>query len=99
MEDEKMLPLGEPTMRLYPPPEVAEARIEEKLDELKEEISKEKAVSPAVSLPGVPSAKQQQWGVVISIVIIVLMIIIGAFYAWGERIAENRGFPETSVTQ
>jgi len=90
MDDEKMLPLGEPTLHLNPPPEAAEARIEEKLDELKKEIIKEKAVSPAVSLPGVPSAKQQQWGVVISIVIIVLMIIIGAFYSWGQRIAENQ---------
>jgi len=42
------------------------------------------------NLPGVPSPKQQQWGVVISIVIIVLMIIIGAFYAWGQRIAQNQ---------
>jgi hypothetical protein len=41
------------------------------------------------SPPGVPSPKQQQWGVVISIVIIVLMIVVGAFYAWGKRIAEQ----------
>lgn len=40
--------------------------------------------------PGVPSPKAQQWGVVISIVVIVGMIIIGAFYAWGERIAQER---------
>jgi hypothetical protein len=39
---------------------------------------------------GMPSRAQQQWGVVVSIVIIVLMVIIGAFYAWGERIAENQ---------
>ncbi len=39
--------------------------------------------------PGVPSPKQQQWGVFISIIVIVLMIIIGAFYAWGQRIAQN----------
>lgn len=38
---------------------------------------------------GVPSPKQQQWGVIISIAIIVLMIIIGAFYSWGKRIAEE----------
>lgn len=69
-EDEKMLPLGEPTLRFNPPP---------------------------ATLPGVPSPKQQQWGVVISIVIIVLMIIIGAFYAWGQRIAQNQ-YP-TAVTQ
>lgn len=36
-----------------------------------------------------PSPKQQQWGVVISIVIIVLMIVIGAFYSWGKRIAQE----------
>jgi len=41
------------------------------------------------SVPGIPSPKAQQWGVVISIVIIVLMIVIGAFYAWGKRIAEE----------
>ena len=42
-----------------------------------------------ISQPGVPSPKAQQWGVVISIVIIVLMIVIGAFYSWGKRIAEQ----------
>jgi len=40
--------------------------------------------------PGVPSPKQQQWGVVISIIVIVLMVTIGAFYAWGKRIAEEQ---------
>lgn len=39
--------------------------------------------------PSVPSPQAQQWGVVISIVIIVLMITVGAFYAWGERISQN----------
>ena len=48
--------------------------------------------------PGMPSPKQQQWGVVISIVIIVLMIIIGAFYSWGQRIAQENALltPPTS---
>ncbi|MCR4276485.1 MAG: hypothetical protein NUV90_03815 [Candidatus Parcubacteria bacterium] len=81
MEDEKMLPLGEPTLR-FNPPSMAPTNIPP-------------VVKPVPSyvppnLPGVPSPKQQQWGVVISIVIIVLMIIIGAFYAWGQRIAENQ---------
>ena len=39
--------------------------------------------------PGIPSEKQQSWGVLISIVVIVLMIVIGAFYAWGKRIAQE----------
>lgn len=61
-KDEKLLPLGEPTLRFNPPP------------------------SP---MPALPSKRAQSWGTVISIVIIVLMIIVGAFYAWGKRIAEN----------
>jgi hypothetical protein len=40
--------------------------------------------------PGVPSPKAQSWGAVISIVIIMLMIITGAFYAWGKRIAQEQ---------
>ena len=36
-----------------------------------------------------PSSKQQQWGVVISIIVIVGMIVVGAFYAWGKRIAQE----------
>lgn len=37
-----------------------------------------------------PSPKAQSWGAVISIIIIMLMIITGAFYAWGKRIAQER---------
>lgn len=54
---------------------------------------------PAAPLPGMPSPAQQQWGVVISIVIIVLMVIVGAFYAWGERIAENQIFTTSTTTE
>ena len=73
-KDEKMLPLGEPTLHLNPPalPE------------------RERGEPPAV--PGAPSAKQQSWGVVISIIIIILMIVIGAFYSWGKRITEQNVF-------
>ena len=39
---------------------------------------------------GVPSPKAQSWGAVISIVVIVLMVVVGAFYAWGKRIAEQK---------
>lgn len=37
-----------------------------------------------------PSPKQQSWGALISIIIIVCMVVIGAFYAWGERIADDK---------
>jgi hypothetical protein len=44
------------------------------------------------SFPGVPSKQAQSWGTVISIIVIVLMIVIGAFYSWGKRIAEQEAF-------
>ena len=47
---------------------------------------------PMVGQPGVPSPKQQSWGALIAMLVIVLMIIIGAFYAWGKRIAEQQAF-------
>lgn len=43
-----------------------------------------------VSNIGVPSQKQQSWGLLISIVVIVLMIVIGAFYSWDNRIKQER---------
>jgi hypothetical protein len=45
-----------------------------------------------------PSTRQQSWGVVVSIVVIVGMIIMGAFYAWGERIAEERALTMPTET-
>jgi len=47
--------------------------------------------------PALPSPKQQSWGAVISIIIIVLMVIIGAFYAWGERINEGIAPTDSSL--
>ena len=47
--------------------------------------------------PAMPSPKAQSWGALISIIVIVLMIIVGAFYAWGQRISEGN-LPETSTT-
>ena len=38
---------------------------------------------------GMPSPAAQSWGTVISIFVIVMMIVIGAFYAWGQRISQN----------
>ena len=48
---------------------------------------------------GTPSPKAQSWGALISIIIIVLMIIIGAFYSWGKRIAEVNVPIEPSTAQ
>lgn len=44
-----------------------------------------------------PSIKQQSWGAVISILIIMLMIIIGAFYAWGKRAAQEHALTATTT--
>jgi len=44
-----------------------------------------------------PSPKAQSWGTIISIIIIVLMIIIGAFYSWGKRISQEQ--PPASIAQ
>ena len=52
----------------------------------------------AVTL-GTPSPKAQSWGALISIIIIVLMIIIGAFYSWGKRISEVSIPIEPSIAQ
>ena len=30
------------------------------------------------------------WGAIISIAIILTMVIVGAFYSWGERISQQR---------
>lgn len=49
--------------------------------------------------PGVPSQKAQSWGAFISMIIIVLMIVIGAFYSWGKRIAEQNALITPTNTQ
>ncbi len=50
--------------------------------------------APMVQLP---SRKQQSWGALISIFVIVCMIVLGAFYAWGERIADRaQYYPQTA---
>ncbi len=54
---------------------------------------KENASSPDGEMPSVlsgrsiapPTVAQQSWGAALSIVVILLMVIIGAFYAWGRR--------------
>lgn len=54
---------------------------------------------PSAMPLGTPSPKAQSWGALISIIIIVLMIVIGAFYSWGKRIAEVHVPAEFSTVQ
>ncbi|MEK7086284.1 MAG: hypothetical protein AAB709_02665 [Patescibacteria group bacterium] len=49
--------------------------------------------------PGVPTPAQQSWGTLIAIIVIVLMIVIGAFYSWGKRIAEEQELMTLPVTE
>ena len=49
--------------------------------------------------PGVPSPEQQSWGLLISIVVIVLMVVIGAFYAWDNRIKQEKMLYAPAVSQ
>ncbi len=48
---------------------------------------------------GTPSHQRQSWGVIISIIIIVLMIVIGAFYAWGKRVAQQNALFAPTTAQ
>lgn len=50
-------------------------------------------------LPEPPSREQQSWGALISIIVIVLMIVVGAFYAWGKRIAEQQAYTATTTEE
>lgn len=100
--DEKMLPLGESTLRFEPPaaktPEPKPAPAEPARVTPAAPVSAPAAVFGTTPPP--PTKKQQQWGVVISIIIIVLMIVVGAFYSWGKRIAEeNALIAPTAVTE
>lgn len=47
--------------------------------------------------PVTPSPQEQSWGALLSIIVIVLMIVIGAFYAWDKRIAETN-VPSSTTT-
>lgn len=49
--------------------------------------------------PGTPSHEQQSWGVIISIIIIVLMIVVGAFYSWGKRVAQQNALSASTTAQ
>jgi hypothetical protein len=50
---------------------------------------------PPVS-PDIAKQKAASWGATIVIVLILGMIVVGAFYAWGQRIARTQVVPITS---
>lgn len=83
IENEKLLPVGEEGIEVTALPQLRSYVTGRK-------VFPEPSTTPvAPPLSGVPSPQAQSWGTVISIIIIVLMIIIGAFYAWGKRVSQN----------
>jgi hypothetical protein len=51
----------------------------------------ENTATPGLVVPPKPLVhKNASWSAIISIIIILAMVIIGAFYAWGQRISEER---------
>ena len=50
-------------------------------------------------LPAPRTPEQQSWGTMIALVIIIVMVVVGAFYAWGKKIAEERSLiPQTGTS-
>jgi ABC-type transporter Mla subunit MlaD len=47
---------------------------------------------PTPQLPATRTPAQQSLGTIVALVVIIGMIVVGAFYAWGKRIAEERAF-------
>ena len=43
------------------------------------------------------TAKQTAYGPLLGIVLIVVVLVLGAFYVWGERLAEDQPMPEEGV--
>lgn len=55
-------------------------------------LSQEPKVVRGVSyMSGNPSERQQSYGALVSIILIVGIVVIGALYVWGEDIANENG--------
>lgn len=45
------------------------------------------------------ASRNASWGTIIVIVVIMAMVVTGAFYAWGKRVAEERALMEAYESQ
>ena len=45
------------------------------------------------------ASRNASWGTIIVIVVLLGMIVTGAFYAWGKRLAEERAYEELLESQ
>jgi len=50
------------------------------------------------NMPPVSTEKQQSWGALIAVFVILAMIVAGAFYAWGKRVSHEYTTNNTSTT-
>lgn len=46
-----------------------------------------------------PLKEKSSTGTLITLLIIVAIIVIGAFYTWGERVAQDRELPPTELPE
>lgn len=46
-----------------------------------------------------PLKEKSSVGTLITLLIIVAIIVIGAFYTWGQRVAEDRELPPTELPE
>lgn len=54
--------------------------------------------SPIIPTPTIPTApKQNSFGSTFGVVLVLLIVIVGALYFWGERIARDGGIQATST--
>lgn len=51
-------------------------------------ISKDRSTLQPIIKPRTP--EQQSFGTIFALVVIIAMIVVGALYAWGKRIAEQQ---------
>lgn len=43
--------------------------------------------------PRVSTEKEQSWGALIAIFVVLAMVVLGAFYAWNKRVSREQTIP------
>jgi hypothetical protein len=61
-----------------------------------EDTTNQPIIPPA---PADAPKKSSSWGVIIAILIILGMMVVGAFYAWGKRVNQGQAGYTTSLPQ
>ena len=48
------------------------------------------------NIPRVSTEKEQSWGALIAIFVVLAMVVLGAFYAWNKRVSREQILPVQS---